>query len=57
MPLIELQEFRDKVQLVVKQTVESLLLSVRSGKLSVKIETILSLIKVALVGQPVAQPP
>ena len=51
-PVIELTDFREKVLAVTRVAVRNILDSVRSNKDNIKIDTILPLIKIALVGQP-----
>ena len=51
-PLIELSEFSTKVKESVEKLIEALLKGVRADKLSLEIDTILALIKVAIVGSP-----
>ena len=51
-PLIEVQDFRDKVQSTITKAVESMLMKMRSGEFNLKTDTILPLFRVALVGQP-----
>ena len=49
-PVIELTDFREKVLAVTRVAVRNILDSVRSNKDNIKIDTILPLIKIALVG-------
>jgi len=51
-PMIEVGEFNDKVKTVVGKVVDSLIKGIRESCLSVEVDTALSLIRVALVGQP-----
>ena len=51
-PMIEVQDFRDKVQSTISKAVESMLMKMRSGEFNLKTDTILPLFRVALVGQP-----
>jgi len=50
LPIIEYNEFNEKVTTSIKKAVKSLMTSIRSGKIEINIEAALSLIKVALIG-------
>ena len=51
-PLIEMSEFTDKVKESVEKLVGALSKGVHEGKLCLEIDTILALIRVAVVGTP-----
>jgi hypothetical protein len=49
-PIIEYNDFKEKVTASVKKAVQSLMSSIRGGKLDMSLDTVLSFIKVALIG-------
>jgi len=55
-PMIELSQFNEKVKASVVALFEALVKGVRQDKLSLEVDSILALIKVAVVGPPQKQP-
>ena len=51
-PMIEVQAFKDKALEAVKKTAGSVMASIRACTFNAKLEPVLALMKVALVGQP-----